>query len=113
MCACTVPAGPVGPVLADTLMLNGGPPGSVRTIPAPVIDCAMAMLALPRHDTARQRVEQMSDLVFMGNRLLCNLVNPSSDNGLVDGTSVLSPSARPPDRRPPSPPIQDLSIRMR
>jgi len=25
----------------------------------------MAMLALPRHDTARQRVEQMSDLVFM------------------------------------------------
>jgi hypothetical protein len=25
----------------------------------------MAMLALPRHDTARQRVEKMSNLVFI------------------------------------------------
>jgi hypothetical protein len=79
-----------------------------------------------RMDDAIERVRRMTERVrdqayarfavpwrFEGYPL-AELAEPPSDagrrhdKGPVDGTPVLRPSARPPDRRPPSPPVQVL-----
>jgi hypothetical protein len=54
---------PDPPCWAETVMVVGAPP--FMKTPVPVADCAIALLALPRHITARKRVK-IKNLLFIG-----------------------------------------------